>query len=29
MISDFLAPNGAVTDVCGAGPCYSGGFTGP
>ena len=29
MISDFLAPNGAVTDRCGAGPCYSGGFNGP
>jgi hypothetical protein len=28
MISDFLAPNGAVTDRCG-GPCYSGGYTGP
>ncbi len=29
MISDFLAPNGAVTNRCGAGPCYSGGYTGP
>ncbi|MFN8162051.1 MAG: hypothetical protein U0R52_13505 [Solirubrobacterales bacterium] len=29
MISDFLAPHGAVTDVCGQAPCYSGGFTGP
>ena len=29
MISDFLAPNGAVTNVCGASPCYSGGFAGP
>jgi hypothetical protein len=29
LISDFLAPNGAVTNVCGAGACYSGGFTGP
>ena len=28
MISDFLAPNGAVTNRCGAGPCYSGGYTG-
>ena len=29
LISDFLAPNGAVTDVCGPHPCYSGGFAGP
>ncbi len=29
LISDFLAPAGAVTNVCGADPCYAGGFTGP
>jgi hypothetical protein len=29
LISDFLKPNGAVTNVCGASPCYAGGYTGP
>jgi hypothetical protein len=29
LISDFLEPNGAVTNPCGASPCYSGGYTGP
>ncbi len=29
LISDFLAPGGAVTNVCGADPCYAGGFAGP
>jgi hypothetical protein len=28
-ISEFLKPNGAVVNVCGADPCYAGGFTGP
>ncbi len=28
-ISNFLAPSGAVTNVCGATPCYAGGYTGP
>lgn len=29
LISDFLKPNGAVTNVCGATACFAGGFTGP
>jgi len=29
LISDFLRPNGAVTNPCGASPCYAGGYTGP
>jgi hypothetical protein len=29
LISEFLKPNGAVTNPCGASPCYSGGYTGP
>ena len=29
LISDFLKPNGAITNVCGASPCYSGGYAGP
>ncbi len=29
LISDFLKPDGAVTNVCGIGACYAGGFTGP
>jgi len=29
QVSDFLAPAGAVTDVCGFLPCYAGGWTGP
>jgi hypothetical protein len=29
LISDFLKPNGAVTNVCGNSPCYAGGYTGP
>ena len=29
LISDFLRPDGAVTDVCGPAPCYAGGWTGP
>ena len=28
-ISGFLQPNGALQNVCGADPCYAGGFTGP
>ncbi len=27
--SDFLAPDGAVTNACGDSPCYAGGWTGP
>ncbi|HET8673322.1 MAG TPA: hypothetical protein VFL87_06790 [Thermoleophilaceae bacterium] len=27
--SDFLQVNGKVVDVCGSGPCFTGGFTGP
>jgi hypothetical protein len=29
LISDFLQPTGAVTNVCGVSPCYAGGYTGP
>jgi hypothetical protein len=29
MISQFLRPQGAITDVCGGRPCYAGGWTGP
>jgi hypothetical protein len=29
LISDFLKPDGAVTNVCGSSPCYAGGYTGP
>ena len=29
QMSDFLAPAGAVTDVCGPSPCYPGGWTDP
>jgi hypothetical protein len=29
LISDFLQPSGAITNVCGASPCYAGGYTGP
>ncbi len=29
LISDFLKPTGAITNVCGASPCYAGGYTGP
>jgi len=29
LISDFLQPDGAITNPCGASPCYSGGYTGP
>jgi hypothetical protein len=29
LISDFLRPAGAITNVCGASPCYAGGYTGP
>jgi hypothetical protein len=29
LISDFLKPTGAVTNVCGATACFAGGFTGP
>ncbi|HSD24496.1 MAG TPA: hypothetical protein VLB79_09235 [Solirubrobacterales bacterium] len=29
LISDFLKPDGAVTNPCGASPCYAGGYTGP
>jgi hypothetical protein len=28
-ISGFLAPDGALADVCGPDPCYAGGYTGP
>jgi hypothetical protein len=28
-ISGFLQPNGALQNVCGADPCFAGGFTGP
>jgi hypothetical protein len=28
-ISEFLKPNGAIQNVCGADPCFAGGFTGP
>jgi hypothetical protein len=27
--SEFLALDGAVVDVCGGGPCYANGYTGP
>ncbi len=31
MVSDFLQPDALsnITDTCGGGPCYAGGFTGP
>jgi hypothetical protein len=29
LISGFLAPSGTITNVCGASPCYAGGYTGP
>ena len=29
LISDFLKPTGAVTNVCGPAPCYAGGYAGP
>jgi len=31
MVSDFLRPDAvsAITDTCGGGPCFDGGFTGP
>ena len=29
LMSDFLKPNGAVTNVCGVTACFAGGFTGP
>ncbi|HTU13820.1 MAG TPA: hypothetical protein VMF31_01360 [Solirubrobacterales bacterium] len=29
MVSDFLAPNGRVTNTCAPGACHAGGFTGP
>jgi hypothetical protein len=29
QVSNFLAPAGAVTDVCGSPPCCAGGWTGP
>jgi hypothetical protein len=29
LISDFLKPTGAVTNVCGSSPCYAGGYAGP
>ena len=29
LISDFLRPNGAVTNPCGASACHAGGYTGP
>jgi hypothetical protein len=28
LISQFLSPSGAITDVCGGDPCYAGGWTG-
>jgi hypothetical protein len=27
--SEFLKPGGAVVDVCGGGPCFANGYTGP
>jgi hypothetical protein len=29
LISQFLRPNGAITDVCGGEACHAGGWTGP
>ncbi len=29
LMSDFLKPDGAVTNVCGTAACFAGGFTGP
>ena len=29
MVSEFLRPQGAITNVCGGAPCYAGGWTGP
>ena len=29
MVSQFLRPQGAITDVCAGHPCYAGGWTGP
>jgi hypothetical protein len=29
LMSDFLKPDGAVTNVCGTTACFAGGFTGP
>ncbi len=29
LMSDFLAPNGKVTNVCGSTACFAGGFPGP
>ncbi len=29
MVSGFLRPQGAITNVCGNSPCYAGGWTGP
>ena len=29
LISQFLSPGGAITDVCGGEPCRAGGWTGP
>ena len=29
MVSQFLRPQGAITNVCGGAPCYAGGWTGP
>jgi hypothetical protein len=29
LMSDFLQPDGAVTNVCGTTACFAGGFTGP
>ncbi len=29
LMSDFLKPDGAVTNVCGSTACFAGGFTGP
>jgi hypothetical protein len=28
LISQFLSPGGAITDVCAGEPCYAGGWTG-
>jgi len=29
LVSEFLQPGGAITDVCAGGPCHAGGWTGP
>ena len=29
LVSQFLTPDGPITDVCGGAPCHAGGWTGP